>query len=89
MKSFLVALLAGGSLLIVSGTSIAQESEAAKWVKQCVADSAGMAATEQVKIMYCTCMVGKMSDNETRTVTQWEQANPAAAAECAKLAGWK
>jgi hypothetical protein len=53
-----------------------------------VRDSAGYAVSEQVKIMYCTCMVSKMSDSETRSVTQWERANPAARDDCARRAGW-
>jgi hypothetical protein len=72
---------------LTSGGALAQ-SDDARWVNQCVRDSAGYNVTQQVKIMYCTCMVGKMDDNETRSVTQWERANPAAARDCARRAGW-
>jgi len=57
-------------------------------VNQCVADSAGYAVSEKIKIMYCTCMVGKMSENETRSVSQFEEANPRMRDDCAKRAGW-
>ena len=67
----------------------AQANDDVKWVNQCVRDSEGMGVSQQVKIMYCTCMVGKMDDNETRSVTQWEKANPSAMNECARSAGWK
>ena len=38
---------------------------------------------------YCICMNEKMDDNETRTISQWERANPKAMADCDKEAGWK
>ena len=88
MKRGIFAVLVSG-LLVAFASGEAGASEDAKYVDQCVRDSAGMAATQQVKIMYCTCMVGKMDDNETRSVSQWERANPAVATECARLAGWK
>ena len=88
MRQWLAAASVCG-LLIACGSMEAYASEDAQHVDQCVRDSAGMSATQQVKIMYCTCMVGKMDDNETRSVSQWEVANPAIATECARLSGWK
>lgn len=85
MKFAIAGLIAAGCL--VSGNALAQ-SDDVKWVNQCVKDSASYNVSEQVKVMYCTCMVAKMSDKETRSVTQWEQANPAAAKDCAQRAGW-
>ena len=80
---------------LVAITSVAHgypghaQSEDAQYVRKCVQDSEGMAASQEVKLMYCTCMVGKMSATETRSVTVWEQANVAEARECAQLSGWK
>jgi hypothetical protein len=34
-------------------------------------------------------MNNKMSSNETRSITQWEKANPRAMEACATQAGWK
>jgi hypothetical protein len=34
-------------------------------------------------------MNNKMENNETRSITQWEKANPAAQAACDKESGWK
>jgi hypothetical protein len=34
-------------------------------------------------------MNNKMSDNETRSISQWEKANPKARAACDREAGWK
>ena len=86
MKFRIAALALAG--ILSAGSALAQ-SDDVKWVNQCVKDSAGYNVTEQVKIMYCTCMVSKMTDKETRSVTQWEQANPAAAKDCADRSGWK
>ena len=85
MKFTVTTLIAAGCL--IAGNVLAQTDDV-KWVNQCVKDSAGYKVSEQVKIMYCTCMVSKMSDRETRSVTQWEQANPVAAKDCAQRAGW-
>jgi hypothetical protein len=73
---------------LVAGTAMAQTDDV-KWVNQCVRDSAEYKVSDQIKIMYCTCMVGKMDDKETRSVTQWEKANPNTAKDCAKRAGWE
>jgi len=79
--------IAAGTL--IAGNAVAQrQTDDVRWVNQCVRDSAGYNVSEQVKIMYCTCMVAKMSDNETRSVTQWERANPQARDDCARRAGW-
>ena len=40
-------------------------------------------------LTYCTCMNNKMSNNETRSITQWEKANPRTMEACSKEAGWK
>jgi len=86
MKSAIITFSFVGCL--IAGSALAQSTDDVKWVNQCVRDSASYAVSQQVKIMYCTCMVSKMSDNETRSVTQWERANPAARDDCARRAGW-
>ena len=83
-----LAVLAIAAPGLLGGAARAQTVET-RLVNQCVDDSAGMAASTQVKIMYCTCMVSQMGSNETRSVTQFEQARPALAADCARRAGWK
>jgi hypothetical protein len=72
---------------MIAGGAMAQTDDV-RWVNQCVRDSGSYNVSHQVKVMYCTCMVGKMDDRETRSVTQWEQVNPAAARDCARRAGW-
>ena len=83
-----IAILAIAGALIAGSAVAQQQTDDVRWVNQCVRDSAGYPVSEQVKIMYCTCMVSKMSNNETRSVTQWEQANPRARDDCARRAGW-
>lgn len=86
-RLFLTSLAA--CLLAGSATAQTKQTDDVRWVNQCVRDSAGYTnVSEQVKVMYCTCMVSKMSDNEIRSVTQWEQANPRTRDDCARRAGW-
>ena len=40
-------------------------------------------------LKYCTCMNNKMSDNETRSITQSEQNHIAERKACDAEAGWK
>ncbi len=60
-----------------------------RWVRQCLRDNADEGASRRVVTAYCTCMVNRMSDHETRSVTQWERANPRARRDCAREAGWR
>ena len=61
----------------------------AKWVAQCMKDNADAKVPEAVVNKYCVCKNEKMDDNETRTITQWEKANPQARKACEKAAGWE
>lgn len=60
-----------------------------KWIKQCEHDNRNEGAKPEVVTKYCTCMNDKMDNSETRTITQWEKANPKARDECSRRAGWK
>ena len=85
-----IALLSVAALVLTAGVASAQkrQTDDAQWVDQCVRDSVGYAVSERIKVMYCSCMVARMSDNETRSVSQWEQANPRIRDDCARRAGW-
>ena len=52
------------------------------------ADNKDEGQTAPVVLAYCSCMNNKMSNNETRSITQWEKANPNAQEACSKQAGW-
>jgi len=87
MGKSVITLFAVASIL-ASGGAFAG-SDDVKWITQCIKDNKNEGAKEEVVYKYCQCMNDKMDDNETRSITQWEKANPKAAAECDKKAGWK
>jgi len=90
MKSVLT-LAAAAALVIVAGqgATAQQSADDVKWVTACVKDNKDEGQAAPVILGYCTCMNDKMSSNETRSITQWEKANPRAMEACARQAGWK
>ena len=89
MKLAAVVLCLVGSVM-TSNAAFAQAMNAddLKWVNQCIADNKG-GASDAVVRKYCICMNEKMSNNETRSITEWEKANPAARAACDRESGWR
>ena len=89
MKTLAVAFVLAASLLGTSG-AFAQKmnSDDLKWVNRCIDDNKGGASPAVIR-KYCMCMNEKMDDNETRSVTQWERANPGARRDCERKSGWK
>lgn len=77
------------AITLFSSVALASKADDVKWIAQCLKDNKGEGAKEEVVYKYCECMNNKMDDNETRSITQWEKANPKAAEECSKKAGWK
>ena len=86
-------------LLVIStlaiATSIAapalaqrQSADDTKWITECVTDNKDEGQAAPVVLKYCTCMNNKMSNNETRSISQWEKANPNTQEACSKEAGW-
>ncbi len=60
------------------------------WINRGMADNKGARdATEDVVRKYCMCMNEEMDDNETRSITAFEKANPKIRAKCDAAAGWK
>lgn len=86
-KLLQVALVAGA--LVLSAGANASKEDDKKWIDKCVKDNKNEGAKPEVVRKYCTCMNDKMDDNETRSITEWEKANPKAMKECEKAAGWK
>jgi hypothetical protein len=68
--------------------SFAQTADDTAWINRCVRDNKREGATPAVVRAYCTCMNGEMGDNETLSITAWEQRNPQTMAMCSKKAGW-
>src|ERR1700722_16503175 len=65
------------------------DADDAAWIKKCVGDNKREGATAQVVAAYCACMNGKMSNDETLSITAWEKTHPAEMAACDKESGWK
>ena len=88
MMLLAVTVVAGAFL---SGRAVnAETADDRKWVKQCIADNKSeKGATPEIVQKYCACMNDAMDDNETRTITQFEKANPKIRAKCENAAGWK
>lgn len=84
-------VLAAVAAIGISQTASAQmTNDDLKWVNQCISDNKGeKGGTPAIVRAYCICMNEKMDDNETRSITQWEKANPKARVACEKQAGWK
>jgi hypothetical protein len=87
MKSTFAALLLAAACL-TANAAFAVSTDDVKWINQCVKDNKGGAAAAVV-LKYCTCMVNKMEDSETQSVTQWEKKHVAERKACDKEAGWK
>jgi uncharacterized protein YxeA len=88
MKKVITGLLAV-AVVAIGATAFAQNADDKKWVNQCIKDNKAEGATPEVVKKYCVCMNDKMDENETRSISVWEKANPAAMKDCEKKAGWK
>jgi hypothetical protein len=90
MKSVLT--LATAATLVIAAlqpASAQQNADDVKWITECVNDNKDEGQIAPVILGYCTCMNNKMSSSETRSITQWEKANPRTMEACARQAGWK
>jgi uncharacterized protein YggL (DUF469 family) len=88
----LMAVLAFASVSVAALPAFAQQMNAddMKWINQCINDNKSEAGgTPQIVRAYCICMNEKMDNNETRSITQWEKANPRARRDCEAKSGWK
>ena len=80
------AILAG--LVLASGTAVAGADDMA-WIAKCLKDNAAAQVGPEVITAYCTCMNGKMSENETLSISAWEKTHPQEMAACERQSGWK
>ena len=90
MKAKLATIAALSVLTaVLAGPATAQTTDDVKWINQCVSDNKDEGQTQQVVLSYCTCMNNQMGNNESRSITQWEKANPQKMEMCSGRAGWK
>jgi hypothetical protein len=87
MRLLIIAALLGAAAL-AGGPALAGPDDA-KWIAQCLQDNKDEKAAVDVITKYCTCMNNKMSENETRSITEWEKANPESRRACDREAGWR
>ena len=80
----LVGFAASGNAVLAQQLS----ADDVKWINQCIADNKGGASGAVIR-KYCFCMNEKMGENETRSITEWEKANPAARRACDRESGWR
>ena len=73
----------------VAGASSSSSADDRRWINQCMADNRGARVSTSVVRSYCTCMNNRMSNNETRSISQWERANPRAREACERQSGWR
>jgi hypothetical protein len=66
-----------------------KNADDSKWIGDCVIENKDEGQPADVVTKYCTCMNNEMSDDETRSVTEWEKANPKTMEKCSKESGWK
>ena len=88
MNKLLFVLVAAAATLATPALAQRQSADDTKWITACVSDNKDEGQSAPVVLKYCTCMNNKMSNNETRSITQWEKANPVAMEACGKEAGW-
>jgi hypothetical protein len=84
---FAAVLIALSSAYVT--TPARADADDAAWIKKCVGDNKREGATPEVVAAYCSCMNGKMSNDETLSITAWEKTHPAEMAACDKESGWK
>jgi hypothetical protein len=89
MKSLIALAVIVTGLGFASAAPALADADDAAWIKRCVSDNKREGATPEVVAAYCSCMNGKMSSNETQSITAWEKTHPAEMAACDKEAGWK
>jgi len=90
MRAIPVAILLVVCGAIIPASAQQMNSDDLKWINQCIQDNRGEpGGTAAIVRAYCVCMNEKMDSNETRSVTQWEKANPGARQACERTSGWK
>jgi hypothetical protein len=87
MKKVIVLATLGAALF--TSAAYAGSADDKKWIAQCISDNKNEGAKDSVVRTYCECMVDKMPEAETASVTQWEKTHVTERKACDKEAGWK
>ena len=90
MRLLTISLLLVGSVMATNDAfAQSMDQDDLKWINQCIRDNRDEGARATVVRAYCICMNEKMDSNETRSISQWEKANPNARRACERESGWK
>ncbi|MRR18297.1 MAG: hypothetical protein EG826_17790 [Deltaproteobacteria bacterium] len=63
-------------------------SDDIQWIAECMNDNKNQGQSIEVVRKYCECMVSKMDDDETQSVTEWEKFHPQEKKACDRKARW-
>ena len=85
----IIGTLAIAMLILVSGQAFATPEDDAAWIAQCEKDNAKEGAAAGTVTKYCSCMNNKMSEEEKKSVSEWEKTHQAEMKACEAEAGWK
>jgi hypothetical protein len=89
MSRTAAALLILAASLIATPAFADTTEDDVTWINQCISDNKKEGATEDVVRTYCVCMNNAMSDEESKSVSEWEKSHPDETKACDKEAGWK
>lgn len=84
MRPLLLAVL-----LALATPGLAQVQDAAGWIRQCLQATAQNGPPEQVRALYCTCLVSQANEMGAATLAALERINPDAARQCREMSGWR
>jgi hypothetical protein len=76
-------------LMLVSAQAFATPEDDKAWIAQCEKDNAKEGAAVGTVTKYCTCMNDKMSEEEKKSVSEWEKSHATEMKACEAEAGWK
>jgi hypothetical protein len=85
----IIGALSIAMLILVSGQAFATPEDDAAWIAKCEKDNAKEGAAEGTVTKYCSCMNNKMSEDEKKSITEWEKSHQAEMKACEAEAGWK
>jgi hypothetical protein len=89
MSRTAAALLILAASLIATPAFADTTEDDVTWINQCIADNKKEGAAEYVVRTYCVCMNNAMSDEESKSVSEWEKSHPDETKASDKEAGWK
>lgn len=75
--------------MVVASTAAFAGADDAKWVAQCLKDNTDAKVSVEIVAKYCACMNGKMDENETQSITQWEKTHATERKACEAASGWQ